>query len=114
MSHSEVKLLGEDAPLSGDELAKYVVINESKNSFDFTEEAIGKSFTISTRPKYGSEGKEEQLTKSLDVTIVDGYNIYKPYELNYVTNSTSFDFAAVDASEKRGQKDMVKDFLKNE
>ena len=47
-SASKVYLYGSDTPLSGDELKKYVSINETKNSFNFTEDAIGMSFTITT------------------------------------------------------------------
>ena len=113
-SASTVSLLGEETPLSGEELARYVTIDEEKNSFDFTEEAIGKSFTISTRPKDKLTGDEEDFTKSIDITVVNGYNIYKAYELNYLTNAISLAFVDVDPSETRGQPEIVRDFLKNE
>lgn len=103
--------------LTDEELAKYVYIDEYYNSFDFTEEAIGKSFTISTRPRDGVEGREEQFTRTIDVTVVDGYNIYKAYELNYITNWDDFDFGDANVygnKENRTQTKIVDDFLLGE
>lgn len=88
-SYSEIYYEG--ALLEGDELEKYCEIEETNNSFDFTEEAIGKTFTIKTRPRVGVEGREEACTKELTVTIVDGYNIYEAIELNYLTNYDDFE-----------------------
>lgn len=82
-SYSEVYLDG--TLLSGDELAKYCVIDEIDNSFDFTEEAIGKTFTLKTRPRFGVDGRDD-ATKEISVTVVDGLNIYEAWELNYITN----------------------------
>ena len=87
-SYSEVYLNG--ALLSGDELAKYCVIDEVDNSFDFTEEAIGKTFTLKTRPRFGVDGRDD-ATKELTVTVVDGLNIYEAWELNYITNYNDSD-----------------------
>ena len=113
-SVSEVYLNG--AKLTGADLDKYVTINESKNSFDFTEEAIGKTFTIKTRPAHGVDGYEETYSRSMTVTIVDGYNIYQAYELNFITNWSDFEFnaAKVDPSETRTQVEIVRDFIENE
>lgn len=76
--------------LVGDELAKYCEIEETENSFDFTEEAIGKTFTIKTRPRFGVDGREADLTRELTFTVVDGYNIYEAIELNYLSNYDDF------------------------
>lgn len=114
-SVSEVYLDG--VLLVGADLEKYVAIDEDNNSFDFTEEAIGKSFTISTRPRDGVDGYETQFTRTIDVTVVDGYNIYKAYELNYITNWDDFDFGDANVygnKENRTQTQIVDDFLKNE
>lgn len=112
-SVSTVTVTGESAPLEGDELAKFVTIDEEKNAFDFTEAAIGRTFTITTRPK-DYEDQADKLTKSLTVMIVDGYNIYKAYELNYITNCDHFDFTETNPDEQRNQIQIVDDFLKNE
>ncbi len=115
ISVSAVYLQDSDTPLVGDELAKYVVIDEVENSFDFTEEAIGMSFTIKSRPGLVKPGTEDEMTKSLDVTIVDGYNIYEAFELNYLTNhDTAFDFTGVDSGETRTHGEIIDDFLVNE
>lgn len=97
--------------LSGAELDKYVVINAEKNSVDFTEEAIGKTFTIKTRPLHGVDGNEAEMTRSLDVTVVDGYNIYEAWELNYLTN-TGNNIGDWLSGETRSQPQIVDDFLK--
>ena len=65
--------------------AEYVVIDEEKHTFDFTEAAIGKSFVITTSHKDYTE-----YTKSLEVTVVDGYNVYEAIELNLITNRNDF------------------------
>ncbi|MBQ8321060.1 MAG: bacterial Ig-like domain-containing protein [Clostridia bacterium] len=113
-SVSTVRLLGSDTVLTGEELDKYVTIDESKNAFDFTDAAVGKSFIISSRPRDYVEGKEEEMTKSFTVTVVDGYNVYEAYELNYITNSDTFDFSETNENETRTQVEIVDDFLRNE
>ncbi len=114
-SVSQVYLQGSSKPLEGDELALFVSIDEEKNAFDFTEVAIGKTFTISTRPRDIAEDKISSFTKSFTVTVVDGYNIYNAYELNYITNSEDgFDFTEVYTDETRTQLQIVDDFLLNE
>ncbi len=115
-SISEVYIEGCDTPLSGDELARYVLIDSENKTFDFTEDAIGMSFTITTRPESISQNSTSSLSKSFDITVVDGYNIYEAYELNYLTNKSvgGFDFSDVDYSETRSQKEIVDDFLLSE
>ncbi len=114
-SYSEVYLEYSEFPLEGEELLKYVTIDETKHSFDFTEEAIGKTFEITTRPLDISDDKISKFTKRFTVTVVDGYNIYEAYELNYITNnSNGFSFSSVDASETRNQLQIVDDFLASE
>lgn len=78
---SEVYLNG--VLLTGDELLRYVEIDDTRNSFDFTEEAIGKEFTIKTRPRF-IEG--DQSMKEWTVQVVDGFNIHEAWELNYLVN----------------------------
>ena len=89
-SFSQVYLDG--TLLKGDSLATYVTIDEENNSFDFTDAAIGKTFKLTTRPLDGVEGREEDMTRSLTVTVVNGLNIYEAWELNYITNYNEFDF----------------------
>ncbi len=114
-SVSSVYLENSNLPLEGEELLNYVTINEEENSFDFTDAAIGKRFVIATRPLDVNEGKEDKFTKSITVEIVDGYNIYQAYELNYITNSTDgLDFSEVFPDETRNQLQIVDDFLTNE
>ncbi len=66
--------------------AEYVTIDEVNHTFQFTAAAKGKTFTIKTRPDNIPDSKIEEYTKSLEVTVVDGYNVYDAKELNVLTN----------------------------
>ncbi len=81
--------------LEGDQLNAYAVIDGAKNSVDFTEEAIGKTFTIKTRPEGIDEEDKAEMTRELTVSVVDGLNIYEAWELNYITNYDEFNFEGV-------------------
>ena len=61
--------------------SEYVTIDENKNSFKFTSEAVGKTFRITTAPE-----KAPSYSRSFDVEVVDGYNVTNPKELNLITN----------------------------
>jgi len=82
--------------LEGENIATYVAIDETKNSFDFTEEAIGKTFKIVTKPAANVVVDEEDVTASHTVTVVDGYNVYNVKELNLLTNNTYAEFGPDD------------------
>ena len=71
--------------LTGDALNAVVSINYSNNSYQFTPAAVGSTFTIEIYPD-GLYDLETLGTKSLTVTIVDGYNVYNAWELNLMTN----------------------------
>ena len=73
-----------ETELTGDNLALYVTVDYSKNSYDFTENAIGKTFRLEIRPDGTSENTS--LKRSYSVTVVDGYNVYEAWELNVMTN----------------------------
>lgn len=89
---------------------EYVTIDEAKNSFDFTDAAIGKTFKIVTRPESGfEEGEEADYTRSQVVTVVDGYNVYRAKELNVITNRDS----DIDGDGADDQLAAVQTFLKN-
>lgn len=94
--------------LEGDAIATYVVIDETKNSFDFTEAAIGNTFEIQTRPANNLGIDEEDAICTHTVTVVDGYNIYDTKELNFITNDTDAEFGADD---EFVQVDVVNAFL---
>ena len=114
-SVSLVYLEDSTTPLEGEELLSYVTIDEQNNSFDFTEAAIGKTFTIATRPADVALGYEDKFTKKLTVKVVDGYNVYEAYELNYITNATDgLSFSEVFPDDSRTQAQIVDDFLLTE
>lgn len=71
--------LDAEGTLVGEE---YVVINESDNSFDFTDAAVGKYFRIVSAPQNAASNK-----KSLVVKVENAYNIYDVKELNLITNA---------------------------
>lgn len=95
-----------ETELTGDNLTAYVAIDETKNSFDFTDAAVGKVFRIETRPaKDFNESAIEKVTRSHTVQVVDGYNIYNAKELNLIFNDTDADLNGVK------QVDVVSAFL---
>ena len=105
-SHFDVYLNG--VLLSGDQLNKYVdAIDAKNNSIDFSEAAIGLTFKINTRPANGVNPEDPNVNKDLEVTIVDGTNIYEAYELNYLTN---FNYDAI-PNQTRTQTQIAEDFL---
>ena len=109
-SASKVYLVEGDVKtlLEGDAIATYVVIDETKNSFDFTEAAVGKTFEIVTRPAANVVVDEEDVTCAHTVTVVDGYNIYNAKELNLLTNNT---YAKFGPSDEFNQVEIVDAFL---
>ncbi len=56
--------------------------------FDFKPEAIGKTFRINVSPALNGEQAAEasEYTKSLEVEIVSGYNVYTTKEFGYLNN----------------------------
>ena len=73
--------------LEGAELASYVTIDETKNAFDFTEAAIGKTFKIATRPASGIlDSQIASFTRTHTFKVVNAWNIHSAKELNVITN----------------------------
>ena len=91
----------EEKELTGSELTKYVKFVSTDNSYDFTEEAVGKTFTIEARPEGAGY---ESMTKTHTVEVVNGWNIYEAWELNIITN-------VAQNINGKNQKDIVKNFL---
>lgn len=101
--------------LEGDALTQYVAVDSAKNSYDFTEAAIGKTFKLTIYPD-GNVVDIKSCTRSHTVTVVDGYNIYEAWELNYITNSSDDidgDNNNINPGDKY-QRDAVIDYLKTE
>ena len=76
---------GGETLLEGAALTAMVAVDPAKNSYDFTDAAIGRSFKLVIRPA-DNYVDEEAVTQSHTVTVVDGYNIYEAWELNLMTN----------------------------
>ena len=88
--------------------AEYVTIDEVNHTFQFTKAAEGKTFTIKTRPDNIPDSKIAEFTKSLEVTVVDAYNVHEAIELNVITNvSVSL------GNSGYNQLDVVNNFLAN-
>ena len=74
----------------------YSVVDARNADIKFTEAAIGKSFTVSVCPGGIPDEDVAKFTKSIDVEVVDGYNVYDAKELGYFdtrdANSTEDSF----------------------
>ena len=90
------------------ELAKYVIIDEKTHGFDFSENAIGKTFTIKTRPLFVESDEVEDMTKEITVNVIDAYNVYTAAELNVITN-----YNGNYGINQHNQLTVVDNFLKN-
>ncbi len=119
-SYFEIYEVGENGALTlleGDSLATYVdEINANNNSVDFTQAAVGKFFTIKTRPADGiADSDITAMTREITVEVVDAFNIYEAWELNYLTNSVSVDASDfgdwLTNHDGRNQIQVVDDFL---
>lgn len=82
--------------LSGESLSQYVSIDSANNYYDFTEAAVGKSFRILVQPSsiydtatVGNGGF------TVEVTIVDGYNVYDATGLSAFDSRTGSGWDAV-------------------
>jgi len=90
--------------------AEYVTVDEANNTFDFTAEAIGKTFRISTRPYYGVADEDvAAFTQSIVVEVVSGYNVTDAKELNLLTN-----YADTFLGHTTNQVEMVRTFINNQ
>lgn len=80
--------------LEGEDLTNVVTIDDTKFSYDFSEAAIGNTYKIEVRPYYLSETQlleVEEWTKSIEVTVVDGYNVTSAVELGLMVNVNARD-----------------------
>ncbi|MBE6619517.1 MAG: hypothetical protein E7626_07050 [Ruminococcaceae bacterium] len=105
--------VGGETLLTGKALTDMVTINNDDNTFDFTDAAVGKNFRIETRPRYNiDESKAASYTRSLDITVVDAYNVYTAKELNVMTN-TGDDWLPDLGQTTKGQLELCNEFLAN-
>lgn len=80
--------------LEGASLTNMVVIDEEKSTYDFTEAAVGKIFKIEARPANLTEVQllePAQYTVSLELEVVDAYNVTRAVELGILNNDTTED-----------------------
>ena len=74
----------------------YSIVDARSCDIKFTEAAIGKKFTVSVCPGGIPAERITRFTKSIDVEVVDGYNVYNAKELGYFdtreANSTEDSF----------------------
>lgn len=74
---------GKERILKDDELLSYVLVDSKNNTYDFTEAAIGKTFTLEVWP---AENYSNAATLKHTVSVVDAYNVYTAKELHIITN----------------------------
>ncbi len=87
-----------------------VSFDSSNNSYQFTEDAIGKTFRLEVR--LAGTPETTSLKKSHTVTVVDGYNIHNAWELNVMTNvSRDITEKCFGTSNSIDQVKVVDDFL---
>lgn len=80
--------------LEGSALTNMVAINEEQSTYDFTDAAINKKFKIEARPANLTEEQllePAQYTVSLELEVVDGYNVTRAVELGILNNDTTED-----------------------
>ncbi len=108
-----VKVYENGVELTGDALNSVVSFDSSKNSYDFTEAAIGRTFKLEISPAETHRYTDKNsVTKSHTVTIVDGYNVYHAYELNLINNGfNSFEGVGMTEGIRFSQNEAVDKFL---
>ena len=62
-------------------------IDKTACELNFNENAIGKTFRISVVPIDAPENSITKFTQSLEVVVVDGFNVYNAKELGYFNNN---------------------------
>ena len=73
----------------------YVVENYTKNEYDFTEDAIGKTFTLKVKPSDPSMGDFDRVEWT--VKVVDGFNITESKQLCVLEQSSRTYWNAIKA-----------------
>ena len=78
------------AKMDGNEVGEqyFKVLDPRECNVQFTEAAVGHSFTISVAPGGVEATRVPSLTKSFTVDVVDGYNVYDAKELGYFDTRT--------------------------
>ena len=68
-------------------VSTYVVIDEEKSTYDFTEAAVGETFKLVVKPKFFPVGPNgEQWKQELTFEVVDGYNVHDEVQLGMMHN----------------------------
>lgn len=62
-------------------------IDKTSCDLNFNENAIGKTFKISVVPTDAPENSISKFTQTLEVVVVDGFNVYNAKELGYFNNN---------------------------
>lgn len=62
-------------------------IDKTACDLNFNENAIGKTFKISVVPTDAPENSISKFTQTLEVVVIDGFNVYNAKELGYFNNN---------------------------
>lgn len=75
--------------LEGDDLETYTDSIDTVNAtVDFSEEAIGEKFKISVYPEGVEDADIAEMTESIEVSVIDAYNVYSAKELACIENGS--------------------------
>ena len=105
-----IKESGSYRELTGTELTSFVAVDTSKNSYDFTEAAVDKSFKLEIRPDTDNVADANAVTRYQEISVVDAYNVYEAWELNIISNADE-DLDGTKNSVRLGQRKAVVDYL---
>ena len=85
-SYSRLYLVEDETKteLTGEELTKYVTIDEYKSLYQFTSLAAGKEFELSVQPYENRESDANKVT--FGFKVIDGYNVYSAQDLMLMNN----------------------------
>lgn len=68
--------------------AEYATIDTANTTIDFNDNAIGKTFRVTIKPKNIMDGiSEEEVTLVCELQVVDGYNVYNAHDLSVFDNA---------------------------
>lgn len=72
--------------------SEYVTVDSAKHTLTFSQDAIGKTFTILANPKYrDSENDFGIQTQTFTVNVIDGYNVYTTAQFSILDNENVSD-----------------------
>ncbi len=78
---ASLEILNGEAYEAVAEMANYVEVNAKMASFDFTDEAVGKTFKLTVYPAFSDPSKISSYSRSFEFKVIDAYNAYTATDL---------------------------------